>query len=691
MSNKRWALIAVLAVAFVAVLSACAPAGTGAATQAAGATESAASSGKDTIIICMGQEPDTLLSGVQNMVVAVEVLHSMSGLGFYYDNAFFFGTRMLVDDKFPSFDDGSAVITDGVLSVTYKFKNNITWSDGTPFTVDDILFTYNTVLDPDSGVVSRGALDTQVFEKVDDYTLKVTYPKGVLDPTYFLPPLSSPNSTGGDTLPKHFLETMKPADMITSDYARGNGPVLGPYQVKEWVAGDHISLDAVPNWWGGEVKTPHLIYRFISDSNQLLASVLAGECDFGTSDVLNVSQLPFIQQSADRGLLKYDAIPSTTWEHIDFNNWPVVDGVDENGTPFFADPRVRQAVAYAVNRQEMTENILLGAVTPLDSYLPSDHWAFSPDTTKYTFDVEKSKSLLEEAGWTDADGNGVREASKALSGDYSCGGKWSIPAGTPLAMTLTIPATPSFRGQISTALQKYLADVGMAVTVNTQAASVVFGDEGPLNRRRFQMIEYAYSSSPDPTIITTYGSYNVYKFDPTVLGVDPGATGPFLTGPALLAAKPDLLKGTGVTEQMFNFGRPVDADPDASKLQFLASSLPDGLKPSDADAKLGLSIAEQIPEPKDGWEGGNGDGWCNAEATQAMFDGDNVIDPALRTPFHQQAQNLFMADLPTLPLFQRVEVTAQVNSLCGPDLGPANYVSWNIQNWYFDDTGACGQ
>jgi peptide/nickel transport system substrate-binding protein len=689
MSNKRWALISVLALAFVVVLSACAPTSTGAVTEVPGGGEEPAGPVKDTIIICMGQEPDSLLSGVQNMVVAVEVLHSMSGLGFYYDDAFFFGTRMLVNDEFPSFDNGGATLVDGVLSVTYTYKDNITWSDGTPFTVDDVLFTYDTVMDPDSGVVSRGALGTQVFEKVDDHTLKVTYPAGVLDPTYFLPPLSGPNSIGGDILPKHFLEGMAPADMITSDYARGDGPVLGPYAVTEWVAGDHISLDRVEDWWGGEVKTPHLIYRFIADSNQLLASVLAGECDFGTSDVLNVSQLPFIQQSAERGLLKYDAIPSTTWEHIDFNNWPVVEGVDEGGMPFFADARVRQAVGYAVNRQEMTESILLGAVTPLDSYLPSDHWAFSPNTTKDTFDPEKAKSLLEEAGWTDSDGDGVREAASALSGEYSCGGSWSIPAGTKLQLTLTIPATPSFRGQISTAVQAYMAEVGMGVTINTQAAGVVFADEGPLNRRRFQMVEYAYSTSPDPSNIGLYGSINVYKFDPDVLGVEPGATGPFLTADTLLAAKPDLLDGTGITEEMFSHGRPVAEAPDASKLQFLASDLPDGLKPSDTDDKLGLAYPEQVPEPKDDWEGQNGVGWCNSAATQALYDGDNLLDPAERAPFHQAAQDYFMAELPTLPLFQRVEVTGQVNSLCGPVLGPSNYVSWNIQTWYFDETGAC--
>jgi peptide/nickel transport system substrate-binding protein len=679
MSNKRWALISVLALAFVVVLSACAPTGTGAVTQAPSGGGEPAPAGKDTIIICMGQEPDTLLSGVQNMVVAVEVLHSMDGLGYYYDTAFFFGTRMLVNDEFPSFENGGAELNaDGFPVATFHYKDNVTWSDGTPFTVDDILFTYDTVMDADSGVVSRGDLGTQVFEKVDDHTLKVTY--ATANPLYFLPPFGNPANTGGSILPKHILEGMAPAEMVTSDYARGVGPVLGPYQVTEWVAGDHISLDAVENWWGGEVKTPHLVYRFISDSNQLLASVLAEECDFGTSDVLNVSQLPFIQQSAERGLLKYDAIPSTTWEHIDFNNWPVVDGVDEDGTPFFADARVRQAVAYAVNRQEMTENILLGAVTPLDSYLPSDHWAFSPDTTKYTFDPEKAKSLLEEAGWTDSDGDGVREASKALSGDYSCGGKWSIPAGTKLQLTLTIPATPSFRGQISTALQSYLAEVGMGVNINTQAASVVFGDEGPLNRRRFQMIEYAYSTSPDPSIITTYGSYNVYKYDPAVLGIDEGPTGPFLTAPALLEAKPDLLDGTGITEEMFFFGRPLAEGADASKLQFPEASLPESVT---------LQIAEQTPTPEDGWEGGNGDGWCNSVATQGMFDGDNKLDPGDRTPFFQIAQNEFMKDLPTLPLFQRVEVTGQINSLCGPALGPANYVSWNIETWHFDETGAC--
>ena len=98
------------------------------------------------------------------------------------------------------------------------------------------------------------------------------------------------------------------------------------------------------------------------------------------------------------------------------------------------------------------------------------------------------------------------------------------------------------------------------------------------------------------------------------------------------------------------------------------------------------SQAEQIPDDYDDYEGGNNLGWCNEAATQALFDGDNVIDPADRLPFFLEAQRLFNEDVPSVPLFQRVNVSAFSVDLCGPDLGPGNTETWNVETWTF---GGC--
>jgi len=693
MLSKKWVLIAALVLVAALALAACSAAGqqvvTVVVTGEAGepvvvtATPAPEEAGpvKDTIVICMGQEPDSLLRMTSNMAVEVNVEQAMGSRGWDYDTAFFYYTQMM--DEFPSFENGQAEITDDVLTVTYKFKDGITWSDGTPFTVDDILFTKDVVLDPNSGATATGSLGTLTLEKVDDTTLKVTYPKGVKDPTYFLPPLTSAQSTGSNILPKHALESIAPADLINSDFARQPDPVLGPYHVTEWVEGDHISLDAVDNWWGGEVKTPHLIFRFIPDSNQLMASLLSGECDMGTDDGMSITQVPFLQQSASRGLISYSADPGTVWEHLDFNTWPVDSG-KQIATPFFADGRVRQAVAYGTNRQQMTEEILFGEVTPLNSYLPSDHWAYNPELDgSYAFDPDKAKSLLAEAGWEDKDGDGTVEAQSALSGDYSCGrGKWSIPAGTPFNVTFWLPVTPSMRGQLATIFQSNMKDIGINVTLNQVPAATMFADGGPLYTRTPDLFEFAWVAGPDPGYLLTYGGENVYGWDPAKFpDLKPGDTGPFLVAGKILEQNPDILKGTGITEEMFKWGIPVAADAgtaDASKAQFDPAKLPDGLT---------YQVGDQIPETRDNFTGSNDPGYCSEDQTQAMFDGENVLDPQDRLPYTQNAQKLMMDDLPILPLFQRLKVDAWAKNLCGIQSGPANYITWNVETWYFAADG----
>lgn len=687
MFNKRWALIGALVLAAMFILAAC---GGTSEVQTVVVTEivegepvevvvtaepeaEPAAPAKDTIIVCMAQEPDSLYNQVSTMAVSVQVLHASNGKGWIYDTGYFYATEMLENDTFPSFEDGSAVIeeVDGeeVLSVTFKFKDGMTWSDGEPFSVDDIIFTREVVLDPDSGVTSRGILDQMTFEKVDDLTLKVIYPPGVKDPTYFLPPLSSVQSTGGVMLPEHVLGSMAPVDIIESEFARMPNPVLGPYEYVEWVEGDHITLKAVEGWWGGEAKVPNVIFRFIADTNQLLASTLSGECDYATSDGLQLTQLPFIQQSAEQGLITYSAIPSIVWEHIEFNHQPPPEAESE-AYAFFADLRVRQAISYGTNRQQMTEQILYGEVPVLDTFMPPDHWAYNPESEGYyPYDPEMAKQLLAEAGWEDADGDGFVEAQEELTGDYSCErGSWSIPAGTKFAVNFHTTTGNAMREQLSTLFQADMAAIGVQVNLDLLPASVWFADDGPLFTRTYQIGEFAWVSGPDPDNLGLFGGINIYRTP----------DGEFLTADKALEANPDLLAGlqlpsdpyytaAGIADPLvayFYHGRPTEEE------------LPEGYL---------LHYSEQISDTKDEYEGQNDLGWCNPEVTKVFFDGANVIEPADRLPFYEQVQMLYLEDAPQLPLFQRVEVEAYAVDLCGPEKGPVNYAAWNIEDWYFGE------
>jgi ABC-type transport system substrate-binding protein len=352
------------------------------------------------------------------------------------------------------------------------------------------------------------------------------------------------------------------------------------------------------------------------------------------------------------------------------NVWPVEPGTAADGLAFFADQRVRQAVAYGTNRQQMTEEILFGEVSPLTSNLPSDHWAWNPETEgAYPFDPEQAMALLEEAGWVDSDGDGVREASSTLTGEYSCGrGSWSIPAGTPFEVAFHTTTGNAMRQQLSTIFQSNMADIGLQINLDLLPAAVWFADDGPLTTRSYQIGEFAWVTSPDPDNKTLYMGLNMYS---TPDGLQVNAQ-------TILDENPDLLAGTGIDEFAFKFGRAVEEAPDAAAHQFLASSLPEG---------YAFVYAEQIQSAYDVYEGQNNMGWCDPGATQAQWDGGNQLASEDRVPYYLEFQRIFAEQVPTLPLFQRVEVEAYSTNLCGPDRGPSNLASWNIETWYFAAPG----
>lgn len=689
MFNKRWALIGALTLA-VLVLAACAGGGVqtivvteiveGEPVEVVVTAAPPEEPTPDTIIVCMSQEPDSLYRVVSNMAVTVNVWSAADLKGYYVDRGFFYESQALADTdgdglgNFPTFESGDAVIegegADAVLSVTYRFRDDLVWSDGTAFSVDALIFTREVIIDPDSGATTRGLLEQMTFEKIDDLTLKVTYPAGVLDPLYFQPPFSAEGFTA--PLPEHVLGDMAPVDIIESEWARLPNPVLGPYQFVEWVEGDHITLSAVPGWWGGEAKVPNLIFRIISDTNQLLASVLSGECDFATDDGLQLTQLPFIQQSAEQGLIKYDAIPGLVWEHIDFNTFPP-ESAERDAVPFFADARTRQAVAYGTNRLEMTEQILYGEVQPLNSFLPSDHWAYNTELEgSYPYDPDQARALLEEVGWVDADGDGVREAGAAIAGEFSCGrGSYTIPAGTLFEVDFHTTTGNAMRDALSSLLQSNMADIGIKVNLDLLPASVWFADDGPLTTRTYQIGEFAWVTDPDPGSLSLYLGMNIFKTP----------DGQFLVASDALAADATLLDGLtppadftyagGGAENWLKFGRPT------------AEELPEGYS---------VAYVEQMQDAYDVYEGQNDMGWCDEQAAQLIYDANlTALSPEDRLPHYLEFQTIFRDQLPSLPLFQRVEVTAWGVSLCGPAGGPANFATWNVEDWYFDPTGACAE
>jgi peptide/nickel transport system substrate-binding protein len=167
-------------------------------------------------------------------------------------------------------------------------------------------------------------------------------------------------------------------------------------------------------------------------------------------------------------------VSGNAWEHLTFNL--------EN--PILADPAVRQALAYGLNRQAMNEAILFGKAEVAISQVPSWSWAFDPTMPRYEFDPGQAEQLLDRAGWVRAGADGIRaKAGQRLSLKF-----WTTPA--------------SFRPGLMAMIKDQFAQVGVELTVDSLPSSVLFDTTGASSQslvgRQFDIVEFAWISTYDP-------------------------------------------------------------------------------------------------------------------------------------------------------------------------------------------------
>jgi len=211
-------------------------------------------------------------------------------------------------------------------TITFHLHNGVEWHDGAPFTADDCLFTYQKLMDPKVATpYSSSYMDVAKAEVIDKLTFRVTYKEP------FSPALES-WSMG--VIPKHLLEGK---DLNTSEFNRK--PVgTGPYKLKEWIAGQKIVLEANDRYFEGRPKIDQYIYRIIPDSSTMFQELLSGGVD-----MMGLNSLQYLRKSETRRIRenyrKY-RYPANAYTYLGYNL----------ASPLFSDKKVRQALAYAIDR-----------------------------------------------------------------------------------------------------------------------------------------------------------------------------------------------------------------------------------------------------------------------------------------------------------------------------------------------------
>jgi peptide/nickel transport system substrate-binding protein len=310
------------------------------------------------------------------------------------------------------------------MSVTWVLQDGLTWEDGQPVTTDDILFAWNVATSPDTPG------DKSIFERTASYTAQdsktwtwVGVP-GYFSQTYFLDALVIP-------LPKHVYgedgsRPLSPADMLQDEAINHHPLAFGPFKVVEWVIGDHLTLQRNPTYnraGEGLPKLDSLIFRFVPGVKQLVADLATGTCQLGMQGALFEEELLSLRQFQAQKLLNVQLISGTFLEMLEFNAMPAQGYTgfagrarNADGTPVFANPDIRKAIAFCLDRRVVVDQIVNGAAIVQNSFVTDNHplHADNSDLTMYTFDPVKGRDLLARNGWVDSDRDGILDNSRGL-------------------------------------------------------------------------------------------------------------------------------------------------------------------------------------------------------------------------------------------------------------------------------------
>ncbi|MFN2425138.1 MAG: peptide-binding protein [Candidatus Binatia bacterium] len=346
-------------------------------------------------------------------------------------------------------------VGDGGQKITFHLRRDVKWTDGTPFTARDVEFGFHLIRDPATLTsYSEDYKQVQSFEVLDDFTFRVVYEKP------FAPALSSWGSMV--VLPRHLLEGK---NINESDFARH--PVgLGSHMFESWERNRLFTLRANPDYYRGRPWIERVVYRVIPDeSTQFL------ELKSGGLDMMGLTPLQYTRQTSTavfaRDFRKYRYV-SNAYTYLGYN-------LDD---PRFADVRVRRAFSHAINKQEIVDAVLFGLGRPAEGpYRPGTAW-INEDLEPYTYEPDRARALLAEAGWKDADGDGIIEKD-----------------GKPFAFRILTNQNEQ-RLKAATMIQRRLRDVGVDASLRVLEWSAFINDF--IDKRRFEVIVLGWSLSLDP-------------------------------------------------------------------------------------------------------------------------------------------------------------------------------------------------
>ena len=413
------------------------------------------------LIISWTQEPDSLNPMYTTMTFAGYTYQLYLAGAWAYDEAY--NPIPVLVEELPSTENGG-ISADGTV-FTLKLKEGLLWSDGDPLDSADFVFTYEMKMSDANTPLTRAPYDRVAsVEAPDPLTVVVRFDA----------PYAPWLGLFTYVLPQHVLGPVFEAEGTLDNAAFNRNPTVasGPYVFEEWNVGNFMRFKANPNYVGGVANIETVVITFIPDDQAYVASLIAGDTEFGT----------FVSPSEVRNLeaagLDVRLIASGYNEGWFLNTDP------ERAHPAMSDVRVRKAIGLGFDRFTVVADLLDDVFPVTTSWWENTPYA-NPDLRPIPYDPTEASRLLDEAGWVDTNGNGIRDKD-----------------GVELELRF-IATTRQIRQDIQAVAQQQLGEIGIGILIENYPSSVFFNgyaDGGPAATGQYDIATWSSSPAafPDP-------------------------------------------------------------------------------------------------------------------------------------------------------------------------------------------------
>lgn len=366
---------------------------------------------------------------------------------------------------------------------TFTFKEGVKWHNGEELTVNDWVFALETLADKDydgprytnvqtiegAPAYHDGSADSiSGIKVIDDYNIEITFDKARVN---------NLENVWTYAMPAKEFEGIAVKDMASSEQVRTKPVGLGPFKIKNIVPGESVEFERFDDYFNGKPHLDGVVLKVIDPS------LTIGELQNNTLDMTAFH--PSIKADIEAlDNVKIEQYPGLSYYYIGFRLGTWDGSKNVMNEPKYQDLKLRQAMYYAMNRDEWNEAFFYGVGKTVNTPVPSNHWisADNSELEQFKYDPEKAKSLLDEAGYKDADGDGFRED----------------PNGDPFIVKFSHYATnnPTFETRAQ-AIVQYWEEVGLKTELSMTDVNLYY-DQIEKADKSIEVFFGGWSTGTDP-------------------------------------------------------------------------------------------------------------------------------------------------------------------------------------------------